>query len=313
MNAPRIVSLLAAGTEYVHALGLADNLVGISHECDFPDAVLHLPRVTSTAIDDRAASADIDRQVRELAGQGTALYRVDEDQLERLEPDVIITQSHCDVCAVSLDDVRNAVDRIPALNDTTIVTLNPTTLDDILDDLVRIGQAVNAEDAARDARRACDRRIAAVTERAAVVSPGDRPTVACIEWLDPLIPAANWIPQMLERAAARPAIPAVDHRSRPVPWPELHEADPDVIIAMPCGFDLERTVTECLATRDIAGWDRFRAVRNQRAYATDGNAYFNRSGPRMVDSLELLAALIHPERFPEFAALRENTTRILLP
>ncbi|MCH9034915.1 MAG: cobalamin-binding protein [Planctomycetes bacterium] len=293
----RIASLLAAGTEIIDRLGLGERLVAISHECDYPPKLMNRPRVTRAIIDTEASSEAIDRQVAQLTSAGASLYRVDADTLASLRPNVIVTQSQCDVCAVSLSDVAAVVRKTPELANAQIVALNPTNFDGVLDDIRAIGTATDAALQADCLVEAMRSRIARVRHGTADLPAIERPRVVCIEWLKPLIVAANWMPEMIEYAGGCPVLSQGGERSRTTHWDELHACKPDVVVIMPCGFDLERILSEWLNVSQEPDWMTL-AKSAERIYAVDGNAYFNRSGPRLVDSLEILATLIHPERFP---------------
>ncbi len=293
----RIASLLAAGTEIIDRLGLGERLVAISHECDYPPKLMNRPRVTRAIIDTEASSEAIDRQVVQLTSAGESLYRVDADTLASLRPNVIVTQTQCDVCAVSLSDLAAAVLKIPELANAQIVPLNPTNLDGVLDDIQAIGTATDTTQEADRLVGAIRSRIARVRHRTADLPAIERPRVVCIEWMKPLIVAANWMPEMIEHAGGCSILSQAGERSRSTHWDELHACKPDVVVIMPCGFDLERILSEWLNVSQEPDWMTL-AESVERVYAVDGNAYFNRSGPRLVDSLEILASLIHPDRFP---------------
>ena len=293
----RIASLLASGTEIVDLLGLGDQLVAISHECDYPPRLMDRPRVTRAVIDTEASSEEIDRQVRSLTSAGESLYRVDAETLASLHPSVIVTQAQCDVCAVNLSDVAEAVRKAPELAHAQVVPLNPTNFDGVLGDIRAIGTATDAILEADRLVEAMRSRIARVRHGTTDLPKTERPRVACIEWLKPLIVAANWMPEMIEYAGGCSVLSKAGERSRTTPWDELHACNPDVIVIMPCGFDLERILSEWLEVSQDPDWKTL-AESVPRIYAVDGNAYFNRSGPRLVDSLEILASLIHPDRFP---------------
>lgn len=288
----RIVSLLSAATEMVCALGKAHQLVGISHECDYPPEILDRPVVTETKVDPQRPSADIDRQVRQLVRAGLSVYGIRTDVLKRLNPDVILTQQQCEVCAVSYDEVVAAVtsllERAP-----TIVSLQPTRLGDVLDDIRRVGEAIGAEAAAARLIDRLRQRIARL--EGAIASTSNRPRTLFLDWIDPLMVGGHWIPEMVQLAGGsavfgRPGLPAPS-----VAWEAIVESQPEVIVIAPCGFSLQRTEQEVASLTERPEWPQLPAVRTGRVYIADGVAYFNRSGPRIVDSLEMLAAMIHPE------------------
>lgn len=296
MRPQRIVSLLASSTEILYGLGLGDRVVGVSHECDFPEAVRTKPRVTRANIDASASSKIIDEQVRESTACGAPLYSIDTVLLTSLRPDLIVTQSQCDVCAVDYKDVVRTVQSIDALRATRIVSLNPTTLEAVFDDIARVGVVADCQEAAHSYVERLRNRVETVREKTGHVPPAERPRVLCIEWIDPVMVAANWMPDLIAVAGGRCDLSRAGDRSAHADWPAVVAFDPEVLIVMPCGFDLPRAVAESAALTTRPGWEDFAAVRERRVFAVDGNAYFNRSGPRIVDSLEILAALVHPDR-----------------
>jgi iron complex transport system substrate-binding protein len=291
---PRIVSLIASATEIVCALGFEDLLVGRSHECDYPPSVTRLPICTRPRIDVHATSGEIDRQIKSMLRDALSIYAVDEALLQDLEPDVIVTQSHCEVCAVSLRDVERAVcaflRRCPK-----IVSLKPDALADVYTSIEQVALPLDAyhQGAALIARM--QERIVAIADRAAALP--ERPTLACIEWIDPLMAAGNWVPELVERAGGIDLFGQAGKHSPWMTWEQLRRSDPAVIVLMPCGFDLPRTRQDVPLLEARDGWSNLRAVRSNRVFVTDGNQFFNRPGPRLVESLEILAELLHPEVF----------------
>lgn len=289
----RIASLISAGTEMLFALGLGEQVVAVSHECDWPAECSGLPGVTRSNVDSAAGSGEIDRQVRELLTAGRMLYEIDVARLEELQPDLIVTQAQCDVCAVRYDDVVAAVRGSPKLNRTTILALNPQSLGDVLDDILRIGAAVGAPDAANNVVGDLRRRIERVQAKSDGIPHAERPRVAIIEWTEPLMLSGNWVPELIELAGGRCELTKPGEHSRYHAWEELLEFDPQTIIVSPCGFDLSRAKTELENLSLRPGWENLTAVKTGRVHPLDGNAYFNRPGPRLVDSLEMLADLLH--------------------
>jgi iron complex transport system substrate-binding protein len=293
----RIVSLISSATEILYLLGLGDRVVGVSHECDYPSQVLLKPRLTRSLVDAASSSRAIDTSVRSLWSSQSALYTIDAEQLASLAPDLIITQAQCDVCAVRYEDVVSAVRGMANLEHAHVLALNPQSLDDVFDDILRIGQAAGAADAARDVRARLEARVHAVRTKAARAPRSDIPRVVCLEWIDPPMVAANWTPGLVECAGGRPGLTVGGQHSTYADWDQIVAYDPRVILIMPCGFDLERTIVEAQVLPHQRRWAQLSAVRDRRVFAIDGNAYFNRSGPRLVDSLEILGHLFHPRIF----------------
>jgi iron complex transport system substrate-binding protein len=290
----RIVSLIASSTEIVCALGFEESLVGRSHECDFPPPVKSLPQLTSPKFPVEGTSYEIDQRVKAILQEGLSVYRVDAEALSALRPDVIITQSQCEVCAVSLRDVQAAVCQIVS-SQPRIVSLEPNALCDIFSDIERVAAGLAAEDKGQALIATMKARMSAVTERAAGLS---RPTVACIEWIDPLMAAGNWMPELVEMAGGQNLFGEAGKHSPWMTFAALAERDPDVIVVLPCGFDIPRTAVEMPALLRHPDWSQLSAVRSDRVFLADGNQYFNRPGPRVVESLEILAELLHPAQFP---------------
>jgi iron complex transport system substrate-binding protein len=297
----RIASLISSGTEILYLLGLGPRVVGVSHECDYPPAIAGLPRLTRALVESTAASRDIDEQVRTLATNGQALYEVDVARLVELRPDLIVTQSQCDVCAVRYEDVASAVSNTPKLEGTKILALNPQSIHEVLDDVVRVAEAVgdtSAIERARGFRSACISDLRARRKRIAEMQPDELPRVVCLEWIDPPMVAANWMPEMVELAGGRCSLTRPGVHSSYADWRAIVDYDPQVIVIMPCGFGLERAIAEAQVLVRFEGWHGLSAVRDGRVFAVDGNAYFNRSGPRLIDSLAILSHLCRPELFP---------------
>ncbi len=295
--AQRIASLLASATEMLYALGLGERVVAISHECDYPPATTVKPRVTAANVDCHASSGDIDRRVREFAAKKVPMYRIDVDRLAGLAPDIIVTQAECDVCAVRYEDVLNVVRGSSSLANTQIVSLNPVRLGDIFDDVLRVGEAAGAAARAAEVVGDMRARVEVVAARTRRLPADRRPRVACLEWIDPPMLAGNWMPELIELAGGRCELVRPGAHSGPTTWEVMASFDPQVIVVMPCGFDLARAVQESRRLRQSPGWAKLSAVESSRVFAVDGNAYFNRSGPRIVDSMEILAGLIHPAEF----------------
>jgi iron complex transport system substrate-binding protein len=290
----RIVSLLPSATEIVAALGLEDSLVGRSHECDSPPGVERLPVCTAPKIDSAGSSLEIHGRVEALLSEALSVYRVDSRLLEELGPTHVVTQVHCDVCAVSLSDVERALAGWTRARP-KLVALHPSTLDDVFDDIRRVAEALGVSDRGAALVARLSSRMAEISETARGLA--DRPRVATIEWLSPPMAAGNWIPEMIERAGGENLF---GERGRHSPWlaPEaLRDADPDVIVVFPCGFSLERVEAEAGLLYGLPGWETIAAVENGAVFLADGNQYFNRPGPRLVETLEILAEILHPETF----------------
>ena len=294
----RVVSLICSATEIVCALGRGGDLVGRSHECDYPPEVTALPALTAPQFDVSGSSGDIDGRVKDLLRDGLAIYRIDADLLRRLRPDVIVTQDQCEVCGASLADVEAAVcDWTGA--DVRIVSCKPIGLDDLWTDIRSVGAALGADAAAERLVAQLQARMQAVAKAAAVaaVELPEKPTVATVEWIDPLMAAGNWMPELVEMAGGTNLFGEAGADAPWIAWEDLRAADPDVIVVLPCGFGIERSVAELPALTAQPGWAGLGAVRNGQVFVTDGNRFFNRPGPRLAESLEILAEILHPAHF----------------
>lgn len=283
----RIASLVPSSTEMLFALGLGDNVVAVTHECDHPPQAARLPHLTRSAIPPGLGAAEIDAAVRDRVASGRALYELDEPLLERLGVDLIATQAVCEVCAVSYDDVVAAAGRLPARP--PVISLDPSTLDEVIADVPRLAAAAGAPAAGEALTAELIARIEAV-ERAVAGAP--RPRVAAIEWLDPLFAGGHWVPRMVEAAGGEDVLATAGERSRTLGWDELEAARPDVVVAMPCGYGTERAAAEVLDNADRL------AALGARVVAVDASSYFSRPGPRLVDGIELLGHLLHPDLVP---------------
>ena len=290
----RIASLIPSTTEITCALGFEAGLVARSHECDFPASVASLPALTEPKLDPGAPSAAIDSRVKQLVRDGLSVYRVDAERLRELAPTVILTQDQCEVCAASLGDVEAALAEWTGAKP-RIVSLDPRTLGDVWGDLVRVADALGAPERGERLAAELATRITEVTERTQRLRA--RPSVACVEWIDPLRAAGNWMPELVTLAGGRPLFGEPGAHSPWLAWEDLRAADPDVVAVLPCGFDLARTRAEIGPLLAQPGWETLRAVREGRVFLTDGHQYFNRPGPRLVESLEILAEILHPEEF----------------
>jgi iron complex transport system substrate-binding protein len=299
----RVVSLLASATEMVAALGCLDQLVGRSHECDYPPGVMSLPVVSTVQIDITTDSAQIDAQIKQLAHnrpepedaalKALSIYAIDVGLLETLRPDVIFTQTQCEVCAVSERDVMQAVRHLTGLQP-RIVSLAPHQLSDVWEDVLRVGRALERYESAQTLVQSYQQRL----KRLATITSqlGAKPRVTVLEWLDPLMAAGNWTPELVDYAGGENVFGEIGLHSPWLSWEELQAADPDVLVLSPCGFSLERTMVDVPLLQRHPVWQGLRAVQNGRVYAIDGNQYLNRSGPRLVESAELLARALWGER-----------------
>ncbi|WP_166820449.1 cobalamin-binding protein [Thalassoroseus pseudoceratinae] len=286
----RIVSLIPSATEIVCALGLEDQLVGRSHECDFPASIAQLPVCSRSRVDPSASSREIDRQVKSVLRDAISIYEVDTQTLDELEPTLIITQAQCDVCAVSLNDVERAVGEF-VRSSPRIISLSPMGLPDVWNDVFAVAKATNVPERGRELATNLQSRLTDLRNRTQSIVV--RPSIACLEWMDPLMAAGNWVPELVEIAGGRNCLGKAGEHSPWMNWDDLLAADPDVIVIMPCGFDIARVQTELLTLTECDEWSRLRAVQTGRVYLTDGNQYFNRPGPRLVESAEILAEILH--------------------
>jgi iron complex transport system substrate-binding protein len=299
----RIVSLLASATEMIAALGCLDQIVGRSHECDYPQEVLQFPLVSNVQIDVNATSEQIDAQIKQIAHtkdtvRGNALralsiYTIDTNLLQTLQPDIIFTQTQCEVCAVSERDVVQALQQVAGIQP-RIVSLAPYRLSDVWEDMIRVGEALDRKEQAQQLVDDYQQRLNSLAQKTATL--GTKPRVAVLEWLDPLMAAGNWTPELINAAGGEAVFGRVGEHSPWLTWEELVAANPDVLVLSPCGFSLERTMQDIPLLQRHPAWQKLQAVQQGRVYAIDGNYYLNRSGPRLVDSAELLAHVLWGER-----------------
>jgi iron complex transport system substrate-binding protein len=294
MNDKKIVSLLPAATEIICALGLEDNLVGISHECDFPESVKSLPVCTSSKIPSGLNSNEIDSAVKTLLSQALSIYNIHADLVKSLKPDIIITQSQCRVCAVSLAEVESELAGLLD-KDVKVLSLEPNTLNDIFENIRHIGIEAEVVEQSEALIEHLEERINIIRHKLKFIEV--KPTVACIEWFSPMMLAGNWTPGLVDIAGGK-AILVEDGKHSPfIDFDRVKEANPDILIIMPCGYSIEQSLKEINLLIELPGWAELNAVANNRVYIADGNQYFNRSGPRIVDSLEILAEIIQPKQF----------------
>jgi iron complex transport system substrate-binding protein len=276
------------------ALGLGDSVVGVTHECDYPPEAAELPHLTRSVVPEGLPPAEIDREVRERTERGEAIYELDREELEEVEPDLIVTQAVCEVCAVAYDDVVTVAEEME--HPPRVISLDPTTLGEVLADVRRLAEAAEAVPAGERLLGELADRIDAVG--AALEGVEERPAVAALEWMDPVYVGGHWVPQLIEMAGGLDPLGMPGEKSRVAEWDELAAAQPEVVVAMPCGYDAERAAEEGEAYAE-----RLAALGARRVVAVNASAYFSRPGPRLVDGLELLAHLLHPERFPEPAGV----------
>lgn len=290
----RIVSLLPSATEIVCWVGGEEGLVGRSHECDFPTSVRGLPACTAPKFDVAGTSHEIHQRVEAILERALSVYRVDADRLRALAPDIIVTQSQCEACAVSEAELLRVLDDwLGARPD--VVTLSPERLADVLDDVRAVARALGMEAHGAALADRLEGRMAAIAERAQSLS--SRPSVACVEWIEPLMAAGNWMPELVEMAGGENLFADAGRHSPWMEWDELRARDPDLIVVLPCGFDMERTMAAMPTLARRPGWRDLKAVGEGRVFVADGHWYFNRPGPRLAESLEILAEILHPGAF----------------
>ncbi|MEH2144077.1 cobalamin-binding protein [Nostoc sp.] len=290
----RIVSLIPGGTEILATLGLVNAIVGRSHECDCPPEIHNRPICTQARLNSNASSSQIHDDVNNLLQSALSIYEIKTDVLEQLQPTHILTQDQCDVCAVSLDEVEKAVATL-IHSKPQIISLQPNILQDVWADIERVGNTFKVDSV--KVLENLEARVKICQQKIQGLSLNEVPTVACIEWTDPLIIAANWIPELVNLAGGHSLFSVRGQASPILPWETLLASNPDIIVFMLCGFDLNRTRQEANLLTQRSDWEKLHATQAGRVYITDGNSYFNRPGPRLVDSLEILAEILHPEIF----------------
>jgi iron complex transport system substrate-binding protein len=290
----RIVSLLPAATEIVCALGLEGQLVGRSHECDYPESIQHLPVCSEANFPDGLSSNNIDIKVKEILADALSIYTVKREVIKELAPDVVITQAQCEVCAVSLEEVEKALDNYLD-KQTRIVSLQPNKLEDIFKDIQTVADTLGITSAGNTLIEDLQERVDIIRHKLKYVE--SRPTVACIEWLEPMMISGNWIPEVVGLAGGKSLLAEAGKHSPYIQWDDILLADPEIIVVMPCGFSIERTMREMNLLLNLPQFADTRAAKNNQIYIADGNKYFNRPGPRIVDSIEIMAEIIHPKLF----------------
>ncbi len=291
----RIISLLPSATEIICALGLEDSLVGVSHECDYPESVKTLPKVTQTFISKNATSGEIDSQVRSQLSSQDALYSLNTELVESLQPDLLVTQALCDVCAVSEAEVSNAAATLRSAP--LVINLEPMSLDDVFATLHRVGDVTDRADEARRVVTNLEKRVAAVGTLSASIDKA-APRVVFLEWIDPPFNAGHWNSTLIELAGGHDCLGNKNSPSETTPWAKVLAAQPEFMLLACCGFPVERALQDVPLLQQQPGWSELPCIKNGRVFVTDGNAYFSRPGPRLVDSLEILAHALHPDIHP---------------
>ena len=294
MSGQKIISLLPAATEIVCALGLQDNLIGRSHECDFPLEITNLPVCSEARFIPGSDSTSIDRQVSDILSDALSIYVVNKELISKLEPDFVITQNQCEVCAVSERDVEEALTGL-LHKDVEIISLSPNALADIQSDIRRIGRQLGVAGKAEALLEELNDRVDIVRHKLKYID--QKPTLACIEWLSPLMVAGNWTPELISIAGGISVLAESGKHSPFVDFESIQAENPDILVIIPCGFSISRTLQEINFLLNLPGWKNLNAVKNNKVYIADGNQYFNRSGPRIVDSIEILAEIINPKMF----------------
>ena len=290
----RIVSLLPSCTEIVCALGCADHLVGRSHECDFPPDIQSVPICTSARLDSSAPSSEINARIKSLLERALSIYEIDVTRLRELRPDLILTQAQCEVCAVSLADLEKALPQALAQR-AKIVSVAPARMVDVWADIQTIADALQVTENGRALLWQLKNRVVDIITKTCMITK--RPTVACVEWFEPLMAAGNWVPEMVELAGGCDVLGTPGRHSAWLEWEKLAQADPDFIVLMPCGFNLERVRSEMAVLETRPEWRNLKAVKSKHVFLADGNHYFNRPGPRVVESIEILAEILQPKLF----------------
>jgi iron complex transport system substrate-binding protein len=304
----RIVSLLPAATEIAAALGLMDEIVGISHECNFPEQANERPRVTHCPLHEaKMASREVDEWVRRALHDNGTIYTIDEPLLRKLQPDVILTQKLCDVCAVGYGTVAKLAQTLPS--PPRLVNLEPTSLADILDDIRRVANACDAHERAETLIGNLSGRVENIRERVATIP--DRPCCFLMEWVDPPFCSGHWGPELVEIAAGRDPLGRRHQPSAQIQWQEVLDARPEIIVLALCGYDVDRARRDYESLRRFRGFDSIPAAHNGAVYVVNASAYFARPGPRIVDSLEILAGILHPAQFPEFVSRGADDPRVV--
>ena len=295
MNNPTIVSLIASATEIVCALGFEKNLVGRSHECDYPPSIQNLPVCTGPKFVPDGSSQEIHQKVQNLMKDALSVYWVDSDQLKKLSPSVLLTQTQCEVCAVSLKDVKDTISQELG-NQCQILSLEAQSLNEIFKDIEKVAELLGISERGENLIGTLKNRLEKINGK---IRKGiNRPRVLSIEWMDPLMAAGHWVPEIIDLAGGEDLLGKAGQKAPYLDWSLLEKMNPDILLLMPCGFDIDRINKEMGLFTKNPVWKQLKAVKNNRVYLTDGNQYFNRPGPRIIDSAEILAEIFHPKMFP---------------
>ena len=287
----RVLSLLSSTTEIIYALGCGDRLVGRSHECDYPEEVSELPICTIPKFNVDGTSREVDDEVKSLVQSALSIYYINEKLLKELKPDIIFTQSQCEVCAVSVSDVENALKNITGLS-SRVISVEPNSVEDIVNDILTIAEILNVRKKGKELVELIKAKIDS-TEK--IVYQKSSPSVAAIEWIDPLMAAGNWVPQLIRVAGGKNLFGEAGKHSPWMKYNDLVEQDPEIIIVMTSGYDIKKSLIEIKTLESKKGWGSLKAVRNRNVYITDGNQFFNRPGPRIIESIEILLEIIHSD------------------
>jgi iron complex transport system substrate-binding protein len=290
----RICTLLPSATEICYALGLGDSVLGVTHECDFPPEARQKQVVVTSRLPHTTDSAEIDRLVTEFTSRGESVYRVDAEALREIDPDLIITQDLCHVCAASPDDLAAALSILPRMP--KVLSLNPHTLSDVWDNVISVGSATKTEKAAESLVEYLKDRVISVQRAVQPIIEGRiRPRIACLEWLNPVFNAGHWVPEMVALAGGEDVLAHAGQPSVRMEWQQVIAAQPDVILISPCGYDLARATKEFSQLQLPSGWNDLPAVKHGRVYVTDANSYLSRPGPRLAEGVAILAKALHPD------------------
>ena len=287
----RVLSLLSSTTEIIYALGCGDRLVGRSHECDYPEQVSELPICTFPKFNVDGTSREVDDEVKSLVQSALSIYYINEKLLKELKPDIIFTQSQCEVCAVSVGEVENALKNITGLS-SRVISVEPNSMEDIFNDILTIAETLNVRKKGRELINLIKAKIDNIEK---IIHQKSSPSIAAIEWIDPLMAAGNWVPQLIRVAGGKNLFGEAGKHSPWMKYNDLVDKDPEIIIIMPCGYDIKKSLIEIKTLESKKGWGSLKAVRNRNVYITDGNQFFNRPGPRIIESLEILLEIIHSD------------------